>query len=163
MVVDRHDIDLDRRQVAIELHDLRTGVRAHRLDARARGSRVVCAERKPDERHGRQEARDVVVEAEDRRAPRRLVHAHVVEDQRAALMRVGEHVDGRLGPGQQAAVDPEEAVRSRRGGARRHGHERIPDHPAGTGARPGATRGGRAWLAANGPRNPATPHRPGAT
>jgi hypothetical protein len=69
----------------------------------------------------------MIVQPKDGGAPRRLVEAHVVEDQRGALVAVREHVDRGLRPGHQHPVDPDQSLRSF---SRFHCREHI-NHPRG--------------------------------
>src|ERR1700726_3421683 len=53
----------------------------------------------------------MVAQTKNRRAARRLVGAHALEDRRAVVQRMRKHVHRRLLPGHELAVEPDELRR----------------------------------------------------
>ena len=65
---------------------------------------------KPHHFAGMEETIDMLLHAEHGHPTGRIVHRHIVEDERSALMGVGHDMNRRIRPGPERPVDPDQPI-----------------------------------------------------
>src|SRR5262245_58706644 len=85
-------------------------IRAHDLALRRNEHRRLVRDAHHVDARRVDEARGMVLHAEDRRTVRRVVGAYAFEDREAVVERVGEDMSGGSAPGHHSAVVPDPAV-----------------------------------------------------